>query len=97
VGRARGPNLLLKAPGPGSARRAAPTSAAAARSRQGWFCDGAHLGSGLMLVEWCWRSQAPCGWPRGRSRPLSPFADGAMGEAGRKLLGEVGGKGTTQP
>jgi CDGSH-type Zn-finger protein len=46
------------------------------RSRQGWFCDGAHLGSGLVSYEL--RLEGPatvtlCGC--GRSRRF-PFCDG---------------------
>jgi CDGSH-type Zn-finger protein len=46
------------------------------RSRQGWFCDGAHLGSGLVSYELRLESPATvtlCGC--GRSRRF-PFCDG---------------------
>lgn len=43
------------------------------RSRQGWFCDGAHLGSGQVSYELRLASPAPvvlCGCGRSRRYPL---------------------------
>ncbi len=51
-----------------------------ARSRQGWFCDGAHLGSGQVSYEL--RLEAPATLPMcrcGRSRRY-PLCDGRHAE-----------------
>jgi len=54
------------------------------RSRQGWFCDGAHLGSGLIAREVVLAEPGTvqvCGCGRSRRYPL---CDGSHGRAARK-------------
>lgn len=54
------------------------------RSRQGWFCDGAHLGSGLIAREVQLEEPGTvlmCGCGRSRRYPL---CDGSHGRAAAK-------------
>jgi len=99
VAEARVRNLPVEGPqGPGSARPRRPYLCSCGRSRgpQVWFADGAHLGSGLMLVSCAARSRHRAGVPL---RPLFaaiPLHAKARASGQEALVGS-GLQRTTQP
>ena len=54
------------------------------RSSHGWFCDGAHLGTGGSPMSCGWRSPAPCCSAAAAAPAACPSVMAAMADGGRR-------------